>query len=56
MPSLWREMLLLGEIKSMLQHFHPPLIVSPINHASFEVITLKTLENVIKMLKRDWKV
>ncbi len=45
--SLWKEMQLLGEIKSMSERFHPPLIVSSISHASFEVTTLRVLENIV---------
>lgn len=45
--SLWREMQLLGEIKSMSEHFHPPLIVSPISHSIFEVATLRILKNIV---------
>lgn len=46
--SLWREMRLLGKIKSMsVERFRPPLIVSPINHAGFEVTTLRVLENTV---------
>lgn len=45
--SLWRERQLLGKIKSMSERFHPPLIVSPVNHPSLEVTTLITLENIV---------
>ena len=38
---------LLGEIKSMRERFHPPLIVSPINHDGFEVTTFRILENIV---------
>ena len=48
--SLWIEMQLLGEIKSMSKRFHPPLIVSPINHAGFEVTSLRILENIVFMV------
>lgn len=41
--SRWREVQLLGEMKSMSKRFHPPLIVSSINHATFQVTTLRAL-------------
>lgn len=50
--SLWREIQLLGEIKSMREHFHPSLIVFPINHSSSEeTIRRSPWESV---LRRQW--
>lgn len=40
-------MQLLGEIKSMSERFHPPLIVCSVNHAGPEVTTLRILANIV---------
>lgn len=51
--SLWRGIQLLGEIKSMSRHFHPPLIVCPINHGSFEETILRVLEKLFLQFCKD---
>lgn len=40
-------MQLLGEIKSMSERFHPPLIVSPVSHVGPEVTTLTIRAKIV---------